>query len=263
MIVEFKREGDLTMESTTLFKKNYHIDLRDVDLNKSLKLSSLFSFFQDIASLAAENLGYGINELGEKFGVAWILMRLRVDILRHPRLDEEITIETWPQVPKKLEFERDYIVRDRNGNIIIRAVSAWVIMDIHERKLKRTDVINIQYPSIMEERAIECKLGKIKDFGYLQNAYKKVIGYSDIDFNGHLNNSKYVDYIMDCFTVEEHQKYHVTSIEVNFKNEALPGDIIHLFKDTSNIQSNQIYIEGKKEETEKLVFKAQVTIKKI
>lgn len=248
------------MEAVTVFKKNYHVDLGEVDFMERLRLSTLFVYFQDVASLASINLGFGIHTLEQKYGVAWILMRIRVDIIRNPVLDEEITIETWPLEPKKLEFSRDYLVRDQEGNIIVRAVSSWVIMDIEERKLKRTDTIGFTYPEIITERAIVCKLGKLKHSGELDISYKKVIGYSDIDFNGHLNNSRYVDYIMDCFDLEEHKKYSVQSIEVDFMNEALPGDNIVLYKDTSALNANQVYIEGVNEKDQRIVFKAQSKI---
>jgi medium-chain acyl-[acyl-carrier-protein] hydrolase len=205
------------MESpAATFKMKYHIDLRDIDFTKKLKLSTLFSYFQDIASMAAENIGFGIDTLERKFGVAWILIRMRVDIIRHPGWDEEIIIETWPLEPRKVEFDRDFIVRDQHGNIIIKAISTWVIMDINERKLKRSDLIHIKYPQIIKERAIADKFAKIKSFGRLEMAYQKVIGYSDIDFNGHLNNSKYVDYIMDCFQWDNHIINTVKTIELHF-----------------------------------------------
>lgn len=249
------------MESvTSVYKKKYHIDLRDVDFTKKLKLGNLFSYFEDIASDASENLGFGIKTLEKKFGVAWILTRVRVDIMRAPDWNEEITIESWPLKPSKVEFDRDYLVKDNNGNIIIRAVSKWVIMDIKERKIRRTEVIGIRIPEIIEERAIDCKLGKLKDFGQLETAYNKVIGYSDVDFNGHLNNSKYVDYIMDCFPVEDHKNYVVKTIDLHFNHEALPGDTITLFKDISFIADNEIYIEGINKSENKVVFKAQVAI---
>lgn len=249
------------MESvSSVFKGKYHIDLRDVDFTKKLKLSTLFSYFQDVASLASIDLGYGIETLEKKFGVAWILTRIRVDIIRHPVWDEEITIETWPLEPGKIEFDRDFLVKDANGDIIIRAVSKWVIMDIKERKIKRTEVINIQYPEKRTERAIEGKIGKLKDFGKLEEAYNKVIGYSDIDFNGHLNNSKYVDYIMDCFPVEEHKNHTIKSIDLNFNQEALPGDSITLFKDISSLEEHLIYIEGVSLTGNNVVFKSLVTI---
>ncbi|MFD1849079.1 acyl-[acyl-carrier-protein] thioesterase [Oceanobacillus bengalensis] len=251
------------MEAVTLFKKKYHIDLRDVDFKKDLKLSVLFSYFQDIASEAAANLGAGIDLLEKEHNALWILMRIRVDIARLPKWDEDITIETWPLEPKRLEFDRDYLVRDRNGEVIVRAISAWVVMDKKERKLKRASSISLNYPSPIEERAIDSKLGKLKNTGIMETAYKRVIGYSDVDFNGYLNNSKYVDFIMDCFPIEAHKRMGAKTIEVNFINEALPGDVIILNIDTSATGSNKLYIEGVNEESQKTVFRAQVKIGEI
>jgi len=245
------------MEAVTVFKKNYRVDLRDVDFQKQLKLSTLFSYFQDGASLASDNLGFGIQTLEQKFGVAWILMRIRVDISRIPMWDEEITIETWPLQPKKLEFARDFLVRDQEGNVMVRAVSTWVIMDLQQRKLKRTSFINFTSPEVITERAINCQLGKLKHSGSLEVSYKKVIGYSDIDFNGHLNNSKYVDFIMDCFDLKEHEQYGVDTLEVDFTNEAIAGESVVLYSGADS-DSNQVNIEGVKEQHQRVVCKAKV-----
>ncbi|GGH89145.1 acyl-ACP thioesterase [Pullulanibacillus pueri] len=248
------------MSGSSLTKGNYHIDLRDVDFTQKLRLSTLFSYLQDIASQASEELGFGIKTLEKTFGVSWILTRICVDIIRMPIWDEEITIETWPLEPGKAEFDRDFFVKDANGNIIIKAVSKWVIMDIKERKIKRSDFINIHYPEKRTERAIEGKLAKLKDFGHLESVYQKVIGYSDIDFNGHLNNSKYVDYIMDCFTIDEHKKHTIHTIDLNFNQEALPGDTIALYKDVSKSNEQVIYIEGINQMNHHVVFKSLITI---
>ena len=82
-----------------------------------------------------------------------------------------------------------------------------------------------------------------------------------MDFNGHLNNSKYVDYIMDCFPIEEHWKSDITSIEVHFVNEALPGETVLLLKQPEQYIDG-IYIEGQKENDQTSVFKAFIQIKK-
>ncbi|WP_042147057.1 acyl-[acyl-carrier-protein] thioesterase [Paucisalibacillus sp. EB02] len=248
------------MKQTIQYKKNYHIELGDVDFKKELRLSALFGYFQDVANLAAESLGVGITQLVENYGVAFVLMRIRVDVIRNPKLDEEVTIKTWPLKPRKLEFERDYLVYDKNGKVIARAVSVWVIMDLKKRRLKRSEAINLEYPELIEDRAIEVSIGKLKGTENLQTAYHKTIGYSDIDFNGHLNNSKYVDYIMDCFQLAEHKRYRISSIEVNYLNEALPGDTLILKKDLSNMDQNIIFVEGLREEDEKVVFRSQVKI---
>lgn len=248
------------MAESSFFKKKYHVDMRDVDFNKEMKLSSLFSYFQDVAGLAVDELGIGINTLQSKFNVMWALIRIRVDIIQMPVWYEDITIETWPQSPKRLEFERDYIVRDMDGNIMVKAVSTWVIMDVDTRRLQPSKVIAIDYPPFKEERAIDCKLGKFKDFGHLELAYKKDIKYSDLDVNGHLNNAKYVDYITDCFSFDGHKKYIVKSCEVSYISEALPGDTITLYRDLSALESGLIYVEGKNKDNDSTFFKAQAEI---
>lgn len=245
-----------------LFKKEYHIDWGDIDLKKELKLSTLFSLFQDASSDASEELGFSIDRLENEFGLAWVLMKMRVDMIRNPKQSEVITIETWPLEPTRLSFDRDFLVKDSNGNVIIKAISTWVIMDLRERKIDRYNRAGINYSAPNNERAIDAKLSRLKAKGPLEIAYKKMIGYSDIDFNGHLNNAKYIDYIMDCFDISEHKKFKTKSIEVHFTNEALPGEEIILQKDISEVATSGIYIEGIKSKTNEAVFKARVIVSK-
>jgi acyl-ACP thioesterase len=253
------------LEISTVYKKKYHVGISDVDFTRKIKLSSLFNYFQDIASMAAEKLGYGIDILASKYNVIWALIRIKVDIIRDPVWNEDIFIETWPQAPKRFEYERDYIVRDKDGNIIINATSVWVIIDIESRQLKSSETVDIKYPSIKTERAIDERLRRLKATGNMQEAYKKVIGYSDIDINEHLNNSKYTDFIMDCFTIEDLKQCKVKSIEVNYVNETLPGETIILYKDTSTISTGIICIEGVKEKDKdkQTVFRARLEIAQI
>jgi len=248
------------MESQIVHRNKYKIGYSDVDFKKELKLSSLFGLFQDTASVAAEKLGAGVVTLAEKFSVAWILTRIKVQIERIPALDEEITVETWPHQPGRLEFERDYLVRDAAGNAIVRAVSNWVLMDIVTRELRRTDLININYPPFIDEHALDSKPGRLKPAGHPEEVYRRVIGYSDVDFNGHINNTRHIDYTMDCFPLESHKHYRVSTIEVNYIKEAFPGDTLVMATDISAMDSNRVYIEGLSEGDGKTVFKAQVEV---
>lgn len=249
------------MEPVSIYKKNYRVDYGDADFYKRLKLSSLFNFLQDAASSHAENLGLGVVNLQDSQGVTWVLVKILVSVYRIPAINEEIIIETWPLPPKKLEFERDFIVRDPDGNVLIRAISSWVIMDIEKREIRKTELFPSKPIVFKSERAIDGRMTKIRPNGELQPVYKKVIGYSDIDINGHLNNSKYIDYITDCFSIEKHGKYNMDSIQVNYINEAVAGDCIAFFKDISTLESGVVYVEGVSETGDKVCFKACITIK--
>ena len=248
------------MES--VYKKSFVVQSRDSDFSQRVKLSALFSYFQEMATEHGQMLGVGRNSI-QKHGVIWVLIRSRVAVERYPRMREEIFIETWPEQPGKIEFERNFIVRDAEGIIIARALTSWVIIDVENRRLRRSSTLDAKFPSTGREKALNCELGKIQSNNQLNLSYKKVVRYSDIDINEHLNNSKYVDYIMDCFSLEEHKNYVVKSIEVDYVHEALPGETIELFTDMSDAGQNIIYIEGTNEKTNMTVFKSEIEIKRI
>lgn len=240
-----------------IYRKKYKIEISDIDYNKRLKLSSLFNYFQDTASEAIDQLGIGIETIANKYGVIWVLIKMYVEIISYPLWNDEIIIETWPKKTNALDFERDFFVYDRKGNIIIKAISTWVLLDKNTRRIKRSNSIALPYVNV-DKSALDYKLKKLNPYQDLVYVYSKMIGYSDIDFNGHLNNSKYLDYIIDCFSFQEHQKHMIKSIEVNFINEALPGDTLILRKDISRIDENLVYVQG--ENDNQLTFKAEIKL---
>ena len=246
---------------TSVFMENYTIEVRDVDFNKDMKLSALFSCLQESSSLGSSALGIGLDTIQREHNVTWVLLKMNIKIKYMPKLNEKIKIETWPQEPKALQFERDYLIFDEKGEIIIRATSIWAIIDLSTRMIKRSRTIEIAYPDIRTERAHNQSFNILKASGELELAYKKVIGYSDTDINGHLNNAKYIDYIMDCFTVDNHKEYMVMDIEVNFIHELLPNESLILYRDISKLEENIIYIEGQRELDQLTAFKASVIIK--
>jgi len=254
--------GAIILIPEPLYKNNYIIGYRDVDLNKNLRLSALFGYFQDTASMNVERLGIGVDTIAEKYSVAWVLTKILVEIYRIPLWNERITVGTWPHEPKKFEFDRDFRVWDEKGNVIASAISNWVLLDINTREIKKSDIIASDYPPIpfIGERALDRRIGKLKPYGQPEAVYRKVIGYSDTDVNGHINNAKYIDYIMDCFSIEDHKKHKVKSIQVNYIREVFPGDALMLYRDISKAASNLIYIEGINEADQKPAFSAELVI---
>jgi acyl-ACP thioesterase len=247
------------MEATPVYQKQYHVEPEDVGLDQRTKLSALFGYFQDIASLHAANLGVGIEKLAP-LGLSWALIRMRVEVVRYPGAGETLLIETWYPEPKKFEFERDFAVCDVNGNTIAKAMSSWIVFDVKTRELRKSGLISPEFPLSTRGRALEGKFVKLKAFGPLELVAKKEIREEDADRNGHLNNAKYIDFIMDCLTMEEQKRYQVKQIEINYNNEALPGDEILFYKDISALSSNLIYFEGNHEIDRKSIFKAQLEI---
>ncbi|MDR0518596.1 MAG: acyl-ACP thioesterase [Clostridiales Family XIII bacterium] len=233
-----------------------------VDIAKSMKLSYVFDCFQDIAGLHAENLGAGIDHIKAEFGVAWILMRMRIEIERYAHLEEPLVVETWPQPPKTL-YDRDYIIRaEGSGEILARSVSTWVLMDLAAHDIAKGRVFDYTYPIENTERAIDCKLRQLKAPDAPVKVADHAVRYSDIDYNLHVNNARYIDLIMDTYSLEFHQAHEVAAIEVNYINEIRPDETLVIAKAAYPDSDLKEYIELSSATDGRVAIKAAIKFRK-
>ena len=214
----------------------------DADFARRQKLSSMFCQFQDIAGLHAANLGASVQWLHEELNLAWILMRVRVEVDTYPRLAHGVTVETWAQPPRAL-YERDYQIRDKeSGEVLVRAGSTWVIIDLATRDIKRDKFLDYQGIEMKKERALGAGVARLKPIECDELVFEKQMAFSDIDYNGHVNNAIYVEHIMDCFTMEEHKAREIKAIEMHYINEISAGDVLQIKRKT--LDDGRIYLDG-------------------
>jgi len=220
----------------------------------------MFGVFQDIAAAHARNLGADVRWLHDEFNLAWILMRIRLEIDRYPILGQELKVETWPQEPRAL-YERDYIMKDSEDNVLVRAVSTWVIMDLGKREIKRDKFLDYHGVEMKKERAIKGGVNRLRPLKGVRKISEKEIRFSDIDYNLHVNNAKYVDIIMDTFPFEIYVKNEIEAIEVHYINEIGPGETISIRR--LKVDNKKYYIEGVRNTDKMMVFNAIVEWRKI
>ena len=111
------------------------------DFNDRLSMKSILNIFQDVASAHAEEIGLGYNDMCEK-NYYWVLSRIKFDILKMPKINQKVIVETWPHEKGKIDFDRDMRILSEDGEELIIATSKWCIIDTVSRMLQRTDNIN-------------------------------------------------------------------------------------------------------------------------
>ena len=229
----------------------------DADFAQRLKLSSAFGFFQDISAAHASNLGGDVEWLRDELGVAWILMRMRVEVTKYPRIRDTITVETWPQKPRAL-YERDYVIYDAEENSLMRAASTWIIMNLKDRSIVREKILDYRGAEMWTKRSLGRSLGKLRPVSGAAPVFEKLIGYSDVDYNGHLNNARHVDFIMDSIPFSEHKKREIRALEINYLNELVPGDTLELRRAADPADEAVSHFEGVRKEDGESVILADI-----
>lgn len=65
----------------------------------------------------------------------WFVARHEVDYLAEAWRDDQLLIATWVRDMRRVKSWRDYIViRPSDGEVICRAATLWVLVDLKRRK---------------------------------------------------------------------------------------------------------------------------------
>lgn len=226
----------------------------DADLHNKLKISSIFNFMQDIAAKHADELGVGYHALKEN-NIYWVLSWAKVEICGDlPSYGENLKIETWAKGRHKLYYMRDFLLRNAAGEVIIKGTSAWLLLDVETKRLTDLSRLGLELPVFPEERAIKEYPGKF-NFSLNESAItnRKVL-YSDIDLNKHVNNSRYIEFILDCYNYEEHEKGHVKSVTIAYKGETHFMDELVISRASLSENESSDFIKAIRESDDKEIF---------
>lgn len=233
-----------------MYQKKYKLGPSDVDSSLELKISSLFLMMQDIAIEHAELLGIGKSNTLDN-GLFWVITRYSVSVIKNPRYLETITIVTYPGDDKKFLFPRYFEIRSESGEVLIRASSIWCVLNKSDHKISLDPFNGKKLPCehLDNEEPLPTKV--LPDDAK-EVVEKRLVRYSETDLNGHLNNTKYIEYILDLHPFEFYQKNRVVHITINYEKEILAGDVVTL----SSNHKNPEYINGSV--GDKSIFEAEV-----
>jgi len=54
------------------------------------------------------------------------------------------------------------------------------------------------------------------------------VKYSDLDLNKHVNNMKYLQWVLDTYPIDHSTNKNIKSLEINYLSESFPGDNIRI-----------------------------------
>lgn len=244
------------MES--IYKHKFTVDDMAVDCFGRLKLSSLLYYAQEAAGKHSELLGAGYNTLALQ-RLFWAVTRHRVQITRLPVRGETITVETWPMPTTKVAFPRSIVAFDQKGNELFRSISLWVLMDLEQRTMilpgKSGVIVNgsLTGSEIAAPKSIIPKS--------MANSDIRTVTYSCLDRNGHMNNTRYLDWVDDLLSSGFHKDHFAREFIICYHNEAIEGQRISLNWELS--EQGCLQVDAHREKTDvsdmkNRVFSAQV-----
>ena len=208
--------------------KDYEIRYTDVDFNDNLKLSSLLSVMEQSACLSADELGFGYSVLQPK-KLGFILVNWYIEFTKPVVLGDVLTIHTWPIKPKRLIVLRDFEFFV-GGEKVGAATSRWCLVDLNVFCMMPSSAAFREDLVYNDFRSIEMPTAKIPEIAGEEPSYSKFVSYSDYDHYNHANNTKYADFLLDAFSVDELAGKYVSKVRINYVKQSKYGERLEFFK---------------------------------
>lgn len=206
----------------------------DTDGFYVVKPQKFFGISQEVAGLHASIKGAGLKEMLDNEGRTWMILRTQMTIKNYASWRDEYDIETWCQEGYRLYCPRFVEARNKkDGEIIFQSKNLWVIMDMNKNRPERPSYIDGRLAYVDPElRHFDPVLPKFpseeeySDCGI--NTYVFNVGYYDTDYNRHVNNISYINWLMESFPHEYLDQYLPEFFDVEWKKQCHLGDEIRV-----------------------------------
>lgn len=217
--------------NVVITEKEYEINYYEIDYKKRALITTIINYLGDVSTKQSELRGVGIDYMKEN-RIAWVLYKWHINVSKYPMYGDKITVRTIPVSFKKFYAYRKFEVINSLGEKIMEASSVWLLIDIDKRKPKRiTEDMVIAY-GITEDNKEGLQTPKLSNFENIDIEKNFNVRYEDIDTNGHVNNAKYVSWILEAVPLDIVTKNTLRSITITYKKETGYG---HCIKSCSQI----------------------------
>ena len=205
--------------------QNFEITDHYVDCFGRMTPSSILLMIQEVAGKHCTALSVDYDTLAKR-RMFWAVTRHRVQVSRMPRLGETIRVETWPMPTTRVAYPRSVVAYDAAGNECFRAISLWVLMNLDTRNMILPGKSGISVVGSL--RGLELPSpGSLALMDHTQTRQRQVC-FTDLDRNGHMNNTRYLNWVSDLLPSAFHQGHEVKEFTICYHAEAREGQVLEL-----------------------------------
>jgi acyl-ACP thioesterase len=227
------------------YEKKILIRSEQVDMTRRLRMSELFRIMEEASIAHTEELGCTRDRTLDR-GLLWIITRQQAEIEELPAYDEEITVRSWQGDMMHVFFPRFYEI-ERAGRVIVRGQALWMLIDEENRQMVMPEDYDIFIPGrpgsddmmlapvvipseLREEESGDDGSGRAGAGIVIRQDL--VTRFSQVDINGHMNNTRYFDIIDDALYTMDFasgtEKRVPALVRANYLSELRAGDCFTL-----------------------------------
>ena len=190
----------------------------EIDNRKQATVPSLVKLMHEAAMQNVLDLKLSVWDL-EPHQISWVLMRKNLIINQLPNLGDQIKVVTHCAGFEKFFTYRDYKIFNQQDELLAYASSTWLLMDTVKRRMSRIPDFILALECPPDSECLPRPKNKLPKFEAANLSKTFTVGWYDLDFNQHLNNVFYLQWILETVPDELLQNGRLNRIDIVYKLE--------------------------------------------
>lgn len=221
------------------------------DFSKRLFIGHLGNHLLNAADFHSNDRDFGMNYLNP-IHKTWVLSRLAIEMESMPVAYEKFDVETWVESAMRYFTNRDFRISSPDDKIVYGyGRSIWAMIDTQTRQPQ--NIMEIRNGEIEKyiDKDKECPiapLSRVKMNKDAQLVRSIDTNYSDVDVNGHINSVKYIEHVLDIFSLDWYKSHRIKRFDIAYVAESYCGDKLNFYKET--VDDNTFHIRITKTNSE-------------
>ena len=210
-----------------IYGEEYTVRWHDTDTGNEIRPARMLEYMQETCNRQFLAAGHPLNEMHRDDHMGFLLSRLALSFDRPVRAYEKIRVETCATSDSRgVSFGRYFRVT-RGGETVARATSTWALARTDTHEMIRVSDCPVDLGA---EPSGDCPVAlrfRIPGDITLDEVGTRTVRYSDLDFNGHMNNTRYPDLL--CDFLPDLSEFRVGGMSLSFLHEAAAGETLRVF----------------------------------
>uniref|UniRef100_A0A1D1Y1Q6 Acyl-[acyl-carrier-protein] hydrolase n=1 Tax=Anthurium amnicola TaxID=1678845 RepID=A0A1D1Y1Q6_9ARAE len=228
------------VEDRLVYRQTFVIRSYEIGPDKTATMETLMNLLQETAlnhvmSSGLAGDGFGATHEMSLRKLIWVVTRISIQVDKYSRWGDVVEIDTWVAAAGKNGMRRDWMIRDYNTQeIIARATSTWVIMHRETRRMSKIpEPVREEVTPFYVDRAIighgggdAGKIDKLDDETAQSIRSGLAPRWNDMDANQHVNNVKYIGWILESVPMDVLEDYSLTSMTLEYRRECRQSHLL-------------------------------------
>ncbi len=201
-----------------MFTFKYETRYGDYKDFENIKVSSVLDMIQDVSTKDSARCGYDMLTL-KNMNLAWLMQGINARFEKPVKTGEPVEVATAVKSLKGTTSARGCFIR-QNGEVVAKSIANWFLFDTGKNKIGRipAEMFDAYEFFQFEDEFFEYKKAPLFEIEVPEYTVK--IANKEIDTNGHLNNQKGAELLMDALPFD----FQFTDVKLLYKKQAYLGD---------------------------------------